>query len=113
MHISERHGETRGRGRTGSVCSQRSSDPAESLKTAFEDLHSGSSLQCVERSDNLFKEKQITPQVKGHRGTLVKTFYVSLHCSHSMLFEERFHYKNILNQSLISLSSQSFLFTVV
>lgn len=82
------------------------------LKTAFEDLHFGSSLQCVEHSDNLFKEKQITPQVKGHRGTLVKTFYVSLRCSLSTPFEDRFHYNNILNQSLNSLSSQSSFFTV-
>lgn len=78
----------------------------------LKNLHVGSSLRRVEHSDNLFKEKQITPQVKGHGGTLVKTFYVSLHCSLSTPFEDRFHYNNILNQSLNSLSSRSSLFTV-
>lgn len=79
--------------------------PTESLNAAFEDLHSGSPLERVEHSDNLFKEKQMTPQAKGHGGTLVKTFYVSLHCSLSMPFEDRFHYNNIPNQSLNSPSS--------
>lgn len=99
-------------GRTASDRSQRSRDPTDTLKTAFEDLHVGSSLQRVEHSDNLFKEKQIIPWVKGHRGTLVKTFYVSLHWSLSTPFEDRFHYNNILSQSLNSLSSRLSLFTV-
>lgn len=76
------------------------------------DLHFASLLQCVEHLDNLFKEKQITPEVKEHRGPLLKTFYVSLHSSLSSLFEGRFHYNNILNQSLNLLSSRSSLFTV-
>lgn len=79
--------------------------PTESLDAAFEDLHSGSPLERVEHSDNLFKEKQMTPQAKGHGGTLVKTFCVSLHCSLSMPFEDRFHYNNIPNQSLNSPST--------
>ena len=78
----ERQGETWGcLGGTGSIPSQRSSGQNETLKSAFEDLHFGSSLQCAEHLANLFKEKQITPEVKEHRGTLVKTFYVSLHHS--------------------------------
>lgn len=97
-----------GVGGAGSILSQRSSDPIETM--AFGDLHFGSLLQCVEHLDNLFKEKQITPEVKEHRGTLVKTFCVSLHCSLSSLFEGRFHYNNILNQSLNSRSSRSSLF---
>lgn len=102
----------KGVGRTGSVLSHRTSDPNETLKRPFEDLHFCSVLQCVKHLDNLFKEKQITPEVKEHRGTLVKTFYVSLHCRLSSLFEGRFHYNNNLNQSLDSLSSRSSLFTV-
>lgn len=111
MYVGERLGR-QGGGGTGSILSQRNSDPIETLKRAFEDLHFGSLLQCVEHSDNLFKEKQITPEVKEHSGTLVKTFYVSLHCSLSSLFEGRFHYNNILNQSLNSLSTRSSLLTV-
>lgn len=99
-------------GGTGSTLSQRSSDQIETLKRAFEDLHFGSSLQCAEHLANLFKEKQITLEAKEHGGTLVKTFYVSLHRSFSSLFEGRFLYNNILNQSLNSLSSRSSLLPV-
>lgn len=73
-------------------------------KRAFEDLHVGWLLQCVEHSDNLFKEKQITPEVKEHWGTVVKTFSVSLHCCLASLFEGRFDYNNNPNQSLELLS---------
>lgn len=90
----------------GSAFSQRRDDQIETLKSVFEDLHFGSSLQCAEHLANLFKEKQITPRVKEHGGTLVKTLYVSLRCSLSLLFEGRFLYNNILNQSLNSLSSK-------
>lgn len=115
MYVSERVSKDRGdkgvRGGTGSP-SQRSSDQIETLKSAFEDLHFGSSFQCAEHLANLFKEKQITPKVKEHGGALIKTFYVSLHCSLSSLFEGRFLYNNILNQSLNSLSSRSSLVPV-
>lgn len=95
-----------------SILSQRSGDQIETLKSAFEDLHFGSLFQCAEHLANLFKEKQIIPKVKEHGGTLVKTFYVSLHHSLSSLFEGRFLYNNILNQSLNSLSSRSSLLPV-
>lgn len=90
------------RGEDWFILSQRSRDPIETLKRAFEDLHFGLLLQRVEHLDNPFKEKQITPEVREHRGTLVKTFYVSLHCRLFLPFEGRFHYNNILNQSLNS-----------
>lgn len=99
-------------GGTSLKLSLGSCDQIETLKRPFEDLHFGSSLQCVEHSDNLFKEKQITSEVKELHGTLVKTLYVSLHCSLSSLFEDRFLYNNILNQSLNSLSSRSSLLLV-
>lgn len=95
---------------TGSILSQRSSNSIETM--AFGDLHFASLLQCVEHLDNLFKEKQITPEVKEHRETLVKNFYVSLHCSLSSLFEGIFHYNNSLNQSLNSPSLRSSFFTI-
>ena len=69
-----------------------------------EDLHFDSSLHCTKHLANLFKEKQMTPEVKEHGGgALFKTFCVSLNCSLSSLFEGRFLYKNILNQSLSAL----------
>lgn len=108
----ERHERQAAGGGTGSIISQRSRGRSETAQNIFEHLHFGSSLQRGEHLANLFKEKQITPEVKGHWGTLVKTFYVSLHCSLSSVFEDRFLYNNILNQSLNSLSSRSSLLPV-
>lgn len=106
MHTSGRGGGA------GLILSQRSSNHIEALKRAFEDLHFASSLQCAEHWANLFKGKQITPEVKEHGGILVKTFYVSLNHSLSSPFEDRFYYNNIHNQSLNSLSSRSSLLPV-
>lgn len=58
------------------------------------------------------KKNKLLPRSKGTEAPWSRPLYVSLHCSLSMPFEDRFHYNNILNQSLNSLSSQSFLFTV-
>lgn len=60
----------------------------------------------------MFKEKQITPEVKGHGGTLVKTLCASQHCSLFLVFEDRFLYNNILNQTLNSLSTRSVILAV-
>lgn len=69
-------------------------------KAAFEDLHFGWSLQCVERLD-LLKGKQITGEVKGRGGTLVETLgCFSPRCRLASPFEGGFHYNNIPNQSL-------------
>lgn len=89
-----------------SIMSQRIGVQIEPLKNISEHLHFGSLLQCAEHLANPSKEKQITPEVKEHGGSLVKTFYVSLRCSLSSPFEDRFLYNNILNQSLNSLSSR-------
>lgn len=101
-----------GLGSTGLIISQRSRSQIEKLKSVFEDLHFGSLFQCAKNLANLFKEKQITRDVKEREETVVKTFYVSFHCSLSALFEGRFLYNNILNQSLNSLSSGSSVLTV-
>lgn len=91
-----------GGGAAGSGRSQRRTEQIESLKSVFEDLHFGRSRQRAERLANLCKEKQITPEVKGRGGTLVRTFHVALRSTLSSLFEGRFLYNNILNQSLSS-----------
>lgn len=113
MYVSKSVQKDRGNkgvgGGTGSTLSQRRGGQIETLKSIFEDLHFGSLFQSAKNLANLFKEKQITRDVKEHAEALVRTFYVSLHCSLSALFEGRFLYNNIPNQSLNLLSSSSVL----